>query len=158
MFTGDRSGDFLFAALHLVGLANQPQSVGTGDGLELIGVMITAAVHCAPPDNKPTPEEFATCRPFLERLIESRTWDAVLCLGGLAWNSAFDVFKRLGRASGSRPAFGHGVVVRLGCGTRMVGSYHPSQQNTFTGRLTEVMMDEVLRVFWAPGRGEVGGK
>jgi len=147
MFTGDRSGDFLFAALHRAGLANQPESVYAGDGLKLTGVMITAAVHCAPPDNKPTPEEFAACRPYLHRLIKTRDWDAVLCLGGLAWQSAFEAFKGLGRATGPRPAFGHGVVTELVCGTRLIGSYHPSQQNTFTGRLTENMLDEALRRF-----------
>ncbi|HLK16029.1 MAG TPA: uracil-DNA glycosylase [Fimbriimonadaceae bacterium] len=147
MFTGDRSGDFLFAALHRAGLANQPDSFNALDGLRLRGAIITASAHCAPPANKPTPDEFAACRPFLVRLIDSREWTAVLCLGGLAWQSAFDTFKALGRATGSRPTFGHGAAVRLSCGTRLLGSYHPSQQNTFTGRLTPAMLDEVLGSF-----------
>ena len=147
MFTGDRSGDFLFAALHRAGLANQPHSVDSDDGLTLSGVIITAAVHCAPPDNKPTPEEFAACRRYLHRLIETRDWDAVLCLGGLAWHSTFEAFKTIGHTSGSRPAFGHGTVAKLPSGTSLFGSYHPSQQNTFTGRLTPAMLDQVLGSF-----------
>ncbi|MHB8635822.1 MAG: uracil-DNA glycosylase [Fimbriimonadaceae bacterium] len=152
MFTGDRSGDFLFAALHRAGLANQAASVNQDDGLALSGVIVTAAVHCAPPANKPTPAEFATCGVFLRRLLASRDWDAVLCLGQLAWHAAFDTFKLLDQASGARPAFGHGVQVRLGGGTMLLGSYHPSQQNTFTGRLTAVMMDRVLAQFRAASR------
>jgi uracil-DNA glycosylase family 4 len=147
MFTGDRSGDFLFAALQRAGIANQSESVRSGDGLALSGVMITAAVHCAPPDNKPLKAEFANCQTFLLRLLATRNWKAVLCLGGLGWNAAFDAFKALGLATGPRPKFGHGVEASLQNGTRLVGSYHPSQQNTFTGRLTPAMMDDVIGRF-----------
>jgi uracil-DNA glycosylase family 4 len=147
MFTGDRSGDFLFAALYRAGLANQPDSAHAEDGLSLTEVMITAAVHCAPPDNKPAPDEIATCQPYLDLLIASREWASVLCLGGLAWKTAFDAFKRLDRAVGPRPQFSHASSSILSCGTRLVGCYHPSQQNTFTGRLTPEMMDAALRMF-----------
>lgn len=147
MFTGDRSGDFLYAALHRAGVANQASSVHRGDGLRLAGVLITAAVHCAPPDNKPTPAEFEACRSFLDRCLESRDWRAIMCLGTLAWNAAFDGLKRLGKASGPRPRFSHGAVTFVSSGTRLVGSYHPSQQNTFTGRLTPAMLDSAVAAF-----------
>jgi uracil-DNA glycosylase family 4 len=145
MFTGDRSGDFLFAALHRAGLANQATSLSADDGLQLNGLLISASVHCAPPDNKPTPAEFAACRPYLERLIAAKEWRSILCLGGLAWKSVFDVLRQANRVVGVMPKFGHGVVHP---GTpRIVASYHPSQQNTFTGRLTTTMFDEALRSF-----------
>lgn len=147
MFTGDRSGDFLYAALHRVGIANQPTSTTVDDGLQLNGVIITAAVHCAPPANKPTPSEIASCNSYLDRLITSRRWDAILCLGGLAWNATYDALRRLYGDIGPRPKFGHGASATLRDGTELIGSYHPSQQNTFTGRLTEPMLDDVLRKF-----------
>ena len=134
MFTGDRSGDWLYRALHRAGVANQPQSVSTDDGLKLRGVLVTAVCHCAPPDNKPEPAEIANCRPYLTELLQGREWAGILCLGGLAWQQ---VFRLMGEKA---PKFGHGVVHDFN-GTRIVGSYHPSQQNTFTGRLTEPMLD-----------------
>lgn len=140
MFTGDRSGDWLYRALWQAGLASQPHSVGQADGLLLRGVLITAAVHCAPPQNRPTQEEFAACYPYLEELLQGRDWEAILCLGGEAW-------KTVHRGYGTKPLprFLHGAVHRQGqC--RIIGSYHPSQQNTFTGRLTEAMLLSVCRI------------
>jgi uracil-DNA glycosylase family 4 len=136
MFTGDRSGDWLYRALFKAGVASQASSTSDGDGLVLTGVMIAATCHCAPPDNKPLPEEIAQCSGYLVELLGSRPWAGVLCLGGIAWNHVH-------RLLGDRPPkFAHGVVSVLS--TRIVGSYHPSQQNTFTGRLTEPMLDEVI--------------
>ena len=140
MFTGDRSGDFLFAALHRAGVANQPNAEHAGDGLVLRGALIAATAHCAPPDNKPTPFEISTCNQYLRRLLTSHPWKAILCLGGIAWDNAH-------RTLGVRPTkFGHGVVGEA-AGVRIVGSYHPSQQNTFTGRLTPDMLDEAIRLW-----------
>ncbi|MFZ4615728.1 MAG: uracil-DNA glycosylase family protein [Rectinemataceae bacterium] len=152
MFTGDRSGDWLFASLHRVGLASRPTSTHRDDGQSLDRVRITAAVHCAPPDNKPTREEFAACADWLTqewRLVEPSA-RVIVALGGLAW----DAVLRMLRASGGavprpRPSFGHGarasITTAAGHEITVLGSYHPSQQNTFTGRLTEPMLDEVLR-------------
>lgn len=142
MFTGDRSGDWLYRALHKAGLANQALAASSLDGLVLSGVMIAASAHCAPPDNKPTKEELANCRPYLARVLASRSWKSILCLGSLAWNNVLAT-----SGEPARPKFGHGSTYRLGTGTLLVGSYHPSQQNTFTGRLTEQMLDEAIRMF-----------
>jgi len=151
VFTGDRSGDWLFAALHAAGLATQPTSLHAGDGLALVGARVVAAVRCAPPANRPAPVERDTCAPWLR--AEARmlwpTLRSMVALGGFAW----DVALRLVRAAGGavpRPAprFGHGAEVVLGHphdgALRLVGCYHPSQQNTFTGRLTMPMLTEVL--------------
>ena len=145
VFTGDASGDFLFAALHAVGLANQPDSRRIGDGLELRDAYIAAAVRCAPPANKPTLEERARCQPFLVRELAILADVRVLvALGAIAWESAFRTVAALtGGDARPRPRFGHGVVARAG-GFEVVGSYHPSQQNTFTGRLTQPMLRDVL--------------
>jgi uracil-DNA glycosylase family 4 len=152
MFTGDRSGDFLYAALHRAGYANQPTSTSIDDGLELAGAWITAPVRCAPPANKPTTTERDQCKPFLERelalLPEARVF---LALGGFAFQ-ALSTF--LGIAP--RPAFGHGLEVPLPDGRTVLCSYHVSQQNTFTGRLTPDMLDDVLRrarALGAPSEG-----
>ena len=150
VFTGDRSGDWLYAALHRAGLANQPNSDALGDGLELIDTRVAAAVRCAPPGNRPTPAEFAACRPWLAREIELLPeLRAVLALGQLAWNSALGVLGEMGaRVPRPRPGFAHGARVLLDLpGERPItvfASYHPSQQNTFTGRLTEQMLDAVV--------------
>jgi uracil-DNA glycosylase family 4 len=140
IFTGDRSGDFLFAGLHRAGLANQPVSIAAGDGLELRGCRITAAVRCAPPGNAPTPEERANCRPYLVRELDLCPRAGVLlALGGLAWDAVLRVLE----VPRPRPRFGHGAEAPAG-GRTLLGCYHPSQQNTFTGRLTPAMLDEVL--------------
>jgi len=149
MFTGDRSGDFLFAALARTGFANQPTSIARDDGLVLRDAWITAAVRCAPPANRPTPAERDACLPWgvreLELLARARV---VLCLGAFAWDAGLRLVAELGDAlvsrPGPRPRFGHGAELR---GSRYVllGCYHPSQQNTFTGKLTEPMLDTILR-------------
>lgn len=140
MFTGDRSGEWLYRALWRAGLASAPQSVGRGDGLVLTGVRITAPVRCAPPANKPTPDERDRCRPFLERelalLPELRVF---VCLGGFAYEVLTGLL-----GVRPRPRFGHGLEVAVGEGRTLVCSYHVSQQNTFTGKLTEPMLDAVF--------------
>jgi uracil-DNA glycosylase len=146
MFTGDRSGDWLFAALYRAGLASQPTSTAADDGLRLQGVRITAPVHCAPPDNKPTPAERDTCRPWLIRELEL-TWPsvrAVVVLGAFGWAALWPALRVAG-VTVPRPvtAFGHGVEARID-GRVVIGCYHVSQQNTFTGRLTEPMLDAVF--------------
>jgi uracil-DNA glycosylase family 4 len=145
VFTGDSSGDFLFAALYRAGFANQAFSVSRGDGLALHDAWIAAAVRCAPPDNKPTPVEFETCRNFLAREIAAlENLRVVLALGALAWRSALEALARNGVAAPrATPKFAHGAEVDLGR-VILLGSYHVSQQNTFTGRLTAGMFDAVL--------------
>jgi uracil-DNA glycosylase family 4 len=145
MFTGDRSGDFLYAALHRAGWANQPTSTSRQDGLALHGVYISAAGRCAPPDNKPTPEELGRCRPYLEaELGLLKNVRVVLALGKIAFDAALGLLAAqqisLPRP---RPAFAHGAVYALGPYT-LAASYHVSQQNTFTGKLTSEMLDAVL--------------
>jgi uracil-DNA glycosylase len=145
MFTGDRSGDWLYAALHRAGLANQPTSVDAGDGLELRGAYISAVVRCAPPANKPTPAERDTCIPYLaEEIGLLDRVRAIVCLGAFAWDGALRVLGRAGHeVPRPRPRFGHEAVVEIGP-FALVGSFHPSQQNTFTGKLTEPMLDAVF--------------
>jgi uracil-DNA glycosylase family 4 len=146
MFTGDRSGDWLYASLFRCGLANQPYSVEIGDGLELVDTYIAAAVRCAPPANKPTPEERDTCRPYLIREMQLLPQvHVVVALGSFAWDAALRCHAELtGRRVSPKPRFGHLAEIELEHFV-LLGSYHPSQQNTFTGRLTEPMMDEVFR-------------
>jgi uracil-DNA glycosylase family 4 len=147
MFTGDRSGDVLYAALHEVGLASQPTSVSADDGLELYGVRVTSPVHCAPPANKPTPEERNTCRPWLVRELEllRPTLRSVVVLGAFGWQAALPALAEAGwSVPRPRPAFAHGVRVPLD-GLELFGCFHVSQRNTFTGRLTPAMLREVLR-------------
>ena len=145
VFTGDASGDFLFAAMHTVGLASQPTSRRADDGLRLIDAYVAAPVRCAPPANKPLPEERANCQPYLVRELALLSRVRVLvALGAYAWESSFRVIAALtGHDARPRPAFGHGAVARAG-GYVVVGSYHPSQQNTFTGKLTQPMLRDVF--------------
>ena len=141
MFTGDRSGDVLYASLHRCGLADRPTSTGRDDGLTLTGAWITAPVRCAPPANRPTTEERDACAPFLTRELALVPWRAVLALGAFGWDA---VVRHVG-VEGRRPRFGHGARTTLADGRILVGSYHVSQQNTFTGRLTPDMLDAVVR-------------
>jgi uracil-DNA glycosylase family 4 len=146
MFTGDRSGDFLFAALARAGLANQPTSRDRADGLRLKDAWVTAVVRCAPPANKPTPLERDTCLPWSVReLALLPQVRVVVCLGAFAWDGALRLMagRPGGRVQRPRPRFGHGVEVGEGP-YRLIGCFHPSQQNTFTGKLTEAMIDDVL--------------
>ena len=147
VFTGDRSGDWLYRAMHRFGFANQPQSIDAGDGLRLIESYVTAAVHCAPPDNKPLPEEFANCQSYLlDELRQLRQVRAVVTLGWIAFKAYFAARKELGWTNPwPLPAFGHGGVCVLEDGVTVISSFHPSQQNTQTGRLTEAMLDDVFR-------------
>ena len=148
MFTGDRSGDWLYAALYRAGLANQPTATHAGDGLALRDLRITATVRCAPPDNKPSTVEKATCAPWLDRelrLIRPRL-RGILALGAIGWDATLAAARRQGWAvPRPKPRFGHGAETVLDAAVRLFGSYHVSQQNTFTGKLTEQMLDDVLR-------------
>jgi uracil-DNA glycosylase family 4 len=139
MFTGDRSGDVLYAALHRAGFASQPTSTARGDGLVLRGAWVTAPVKCAPPANKPTPAERDACRPFLAAELALLPWEVAVVLGGFGFGV---VAGMLGLRP--RPRFGHGVTVPLDDGRTLLGCYHVSQQNTFTGRLTPAMLDDVF--------------
>lgn len=145
VFTGDRSGDWLFAALHRAGYANTPVSERASDGLVLDGAYVAAAVRCAPPENKPTPEERDTCMPFLLRELDALDrLSVIVTLGGFAYDALWKVLTARGDALPKpRPKFGHGVEVAAERST-ILGCYHPSQQNTFTGRLTEPMLDAVF--------------
>jgi uracil-DNA glycosylase len=153
MFTGDRSGDWLFRALHRAGFANQPHAEGRDDGLVLDGVWITASLRCAPPANRPTPAERATCRPFLERELDHflPRLGCIVALGGLAFDHTLRILRDRGYGVPSpKPGFGHGVEIRVPRVDRaapralhLLASYHPSQQNTFTGTLTEEAFDAV---------------
>ena len=146
IFTGDRSGDWLYRALYKFGFANQPTSTHCGDGLRLINCYITAAIHCAPPDNKPLPPEFANCRPYLlDELLQLKRVRVIITLGMIAFKAYFSARKQLGWENPTPfPPFGHGLSAQLADGTIIISSYHPSQQNTQTGKLTEKMFDDVF--------------
>lgn len=156
IFTGDRSGDWLYAALHRAGFANQPQSIAAGDGLVLSNVRITSPVHCAPPLNKPTSEEKAACAPWLNRELEilAPQLDAIVALGGIGWTQVLTTARGIGwEVPQPAPKFGHGAEVILMAGNRpirLIGCYHVSQQNTFTGKLTTAMLDEIMSRLPAP--------
>jgi uracil-DNA glycosylase len=145
IFTGDRSGDFLFASLYRTGFASQPTSVSVDDGLRLTDAYLTAVNRCAPPGNKPTPAERDACLPFLERefvaLVRLRV---VVALGAYAWDGVVRALSNLGHPARPKPRFGHGSTARVGPYV-LLGCFHPSQQNTFTGTLTSSMMDQVFR-------------
>ena len=144
VFTGDRSGDWLYRALHRARFANQPESRHANDGLKLTDAYVTCVVRCAPPGNKPSPKERDRCVPFLARELEVlERARVIVALGAFAWDGVLRAAKSLGHAVKPRPAFGHGAFARVGP-YALIGSYHVSQQNTFTGRLTEAMLDAVL--------------
>ena len=145
IFTGDRSGDWLYAALHRAGYANQPTSEHRDDGLELRDAYVTAVVRCAPPANRPTPEERDTCLPYLERELKLlKSCRTIVALGAFAWDGSLRALRALGEEIASpKPRFGHEAEARVGDWT-LLGCYHPSQQNTFTGRLTEPMLDAIF--------------
>jgi uracil-DNA glycosylase family 4 len=154
MFTGDRSGEWLYRALHRAGFATRPDSVSQDDGLELRGALVTAAVRCAPPANKPTPTEREACRPWLEAELDLLpNVSVIVTLGSFAYDQTLRVLAGRGAAvPNPRPRFAHLAEVRLVGGPTVLGSYHPSQQNTFTGKLTEPMFDRV----WARAAELVG--
>jgi uracil-DNA glycosylase len=145
MFSGDRSGDFLYRALFKVGFANQPHSISRDDGLSLTNCFISALVRCAPPDNKPTPEEFSNCNAYLQAefdLLENKR--VILCLGQLAFSHGLRLLQANGHFNfGRRPKFHHGLKLTTDTNITLLTSYHPSQQNTFTGKLTEEMFDGI---------------
>ena len=147
VFTGDRSGDWLYRALHRFGFANQPQSIDRNDGLKLIDCYITAAIHCAPPDNKPLPDEFINCRPyFLEELTRLKKVRVVVPLGLIGFKTYFAGRSTIGLENPHPlPRFGHNVNIDVPGGVTVISSFHPSQQNTQTGKLTELMFDAVFR-------------
>ena len=144
MFTGDRSGDWLFRALHKAGFANQPTAISRDDGLELVDCAITATCHCAPPDNKPTPQEIANCEPWFARTFALVPAVVYLALGQIGFRTLCGALRKHGALEGSLPKFGHGVEIPLAGNRWLLGSYHPSQQNTFTGKLTEPMFDAIF--------------
>jgi uracil-DNA glycosylase family 4 len=144
VFTGDRSGDWLYRALYDAGLANQPESISRDDGLVLTDCAVTAIAHCAPPDNKPTREEMAQCGQWLRPTLDIVPARVYLALGQIAWSALVAEFRRRGWQSGRVPKFAHHAIAELADGRFLVGSYHPSQQNTFTGRLTRQMLADVL--------------
>ena len=144
MFTGDRSGQWLYRALYKAGFANQPESTSGEDGLQLVDCAITAVCHCAPPDNRPTIEEVANCRPWLAETIDLVEPRVLVALGQIAWKTVVSEARRRTWHTGRLPKFGHGAQAPLEGGRWLVGSYHPSQQNTFTGKLTEPMFDGVF--------------
>lgn len=149
MFTGDRSGDFLYAALYRAGLANQPTSVHAEDGLRLKNVFITAAARCAPPANKPTPDQLGKCGDYLQTELQLMEPRVIICLGSIAWSASLQALGGMGAAiPRPKPKFAHGDEIPIGRVT-LLGCYHVSQQNTFTGRLTTAMLDAVLARAWA---------
>jgi uracil-DNA glycosylase family 4 len=158
IFTGDRSGDWLFASLHRVGLARRPTSVHAADGQELVDTRMVATVRCAPPQNKPTTAERDTCAPWIESELELLVDSVrvVVALGSIGWDATLRSFRQIGwEVARPKPRFGHGAEATLVGPTReviLLGCYHPSQQNTFTGRLTEAMLDDVLGRAASAGR------
>jgi uracil-DNA glycosylase family 4 len=144
MFTGDRSGEWLYRALFKAGFASQPASVSRDDGLTLVDCAITAVCHCAPPDNKPLPAEIANCRGWLDQTLDLVEPRVLVALGQIAWRAAMAAARRRSWHAQSVPKFGHAVKVPLAEGRWLLASYHPSQQNTFTGKLTEAMLDAIF--------------
>ena len=158
MFTGDRSGEWLYRAMHRAGFANQPHSENQRDGLQLIDAAITNVVHCAPPDNKPTNEEQRNCESYFKETLLLVDPTVIIALGNLAWRSTVKALIESQRFEkrGALPKFGHAETLELNANQTLIGCYHPSQQNTFTGRLTEPMLDSVFqearrRIDWVRG-------
>lgn len=147
MFTGDRSGEWLYGALHRFGFASQSLSESRFDHLRLNKTLITAVTHCAPPDNKPTTQEIENCRLYLTQVFQKTPFQVVLALGGIAWEACLKELSVTGEIKNlkQRPKFSHGAEVLLSKGRVLLGSYHPSQQNTFTGRLTVKMFDSIFK-------------
>lgn len=146
MFTGDRSGDWLYRALFKAGFANQAKCVDAKDGLKLKNCLVTAVAHCAPPDNKPLPQEIRNCQEYFDKTVLGTKPKVMVALGSIAWNTIYDYFRRNELAPSPKPKFAHGASFSSSDGIFIVGSYHPSQQNTFTGRLTEEMFDDVFKL------------
>lgn len=147
VFTGDKSGDWLFRAMHKAGFANQPHSIDNNDGLTLIDSYIAPIIHCAPPANKPLPEEIKNCRPYLLKELELLTeLKVVIALGKIAFDNILSAINTVypQQTKSPKPQFGHGLQYELPSGITLIASYHPSQQNTFTGKLTEPMLDAVF--------------
>lgn len=145
MFTGDRSGEWLYRALHKAGLANQSACSRSDDGLKLKNCLVTAVAHCAPPDNKPTPKEILNCQDFFDSTLRNQKTRFIIALGSIAWQAIYSHLKRENKLQpGPKPKFAHGARFKTQDGVVVVGSYHPSQQNTFTGRLTEEMLDNIF--------------
>ena len=145
MFTGDRSGDWLYRALYKAGFANRPESVNLSDGLTLKDCYITASIHCCPPENKPTASEIANCRPYLVNELKLlQNLKVIIALGKIAFDTILKEPRLAWPAGEKKPQFGHGLAYELPSGLTLIGSYHPSQQNTFTGKLTEPMFDAVF--------------
>ncbi|OQW51589.1 MAG: uracil-DNA glycosylase [Proteobacteria bacterium SG_bin7] len=144
MFTGDRSGDWLYRALYKAGFANQSKCIDIKDGLKLKNCMVTTVNHCAPPNNKPLPQEILNCQEYLDKTILETKPKAMVALGAIAWNAIYDYFRRQDLAPSPKPKFAHGKSFLSRDRIFVVGSYHPSQQNTFTKRLTEEMLDSVF--------------
>jgi uracil-DNA glycosylase family 4 len=156
VFTGDRSGDFLFATLHRTGFANQPTSLARDDGLRLDDLYIAAVNRCAPPANKPSPTERDNCLPYLAaEIVALDRLRVIVCLGAFAWDGALRALAANGHQANPRPRFGHGAQAEVGR-YLLIGSFHPSQQNTFTGRLTPHMLDEVFAAARAAIRTPAG--
>lgn len=145
MFTGDRSGDWLFRSMAKFGFCNQPESANLEDGLELNNCLITAICHCAPPDNKPLTSEVANCKPWFDELLDQTDFEVIIALGQIGWTGFIRQAKSRNWFEGKMPKFGHRAKFELTEGRMLIGSYHPSQQNTFTGKLTEQMLDSVFR-------------
>jgi len=144
MFTGDRSGDWLFRALHVAGFANQPAATDRDDGLELTDCLVTNACHCAPPGNRPAKDELESCREWFDETVDLLPVRVFLALGAIAWRAVVDLARQRDWYTGPIPKFSHQAEVPLSQDRWLLGSYHPSQQNTFTGRLTEEMFDGVF--------------
>lgn len=145
VFTGDRSGDWLFRALHRAEFANQAHATHRGDGLKLFDCAITAACHCAPPDNKPQPGELVACAPYFGQTLDLLPAKVIVALGHIAWRAVIGEARTRSWHAGPNPKFSHGALHSLGEDRWLLGSYHPSQQNTFTGKLTEAMFDSIFR-------------